>query len=141
MGQLDADANYGNLDFSPKGDRVAVDKVTDNNRDIWVIDLQWLIPQRVTFDAGTDWSPVWSPDGSRLMFAASRSVEPGSRILEKSSTGAGEETRIEVGNTTSIPVNWSPDGQYLTYSRMRANGNGYDMWVLPLSGDRTPNLS
>jgi Tol biopolymer transport system component len=138
MGQLDVDANYGNLDISPKGDRVAIDKVTDNNRDIWVIDLQRLVPQRVTFDAGADWSPVWSPDGSRLMFAASRSMDTVNRILEKSSTGAGDETRIDVGNTSSIPVNWSLDGQYLTYSRMRANGNSYDMWVLSLSGDRTP---
>jgi tricorn protease-like protein len=112
--------------------------VTDNNRDIWVIDLQRLVPQRVTFDAGADWSPVWSPDGSRLMFAASRSMDTVNRILEKSSTGAGDETRIDVGNTSSIPVNWSLDGQYLTYSRMRANGNSYDMWVLSLSGDRTP---
>src|SRR4029077_21285722 len=99
---------------SPKGDRVAVDKVTDNNRDIWVIDLQRLVPQRVTFDVGSDWSPVWSPDGSRLLFAASRIGDSVNRILEKSSTGAGVETRIDVGNTSSIPVNLSPDGQYLT---------------------------
>jgi dipeptidyl aminopeptidase/acylaminoacyl peptidase len=138
MGQLSSEGNYGNLDLSPSGDRVAVDMVTENNRDIWVIDLQRLVPQRVTFDPGADWSPVWSPDGTRLMFAASRSNDVTNRILDKSSTGAGMETRVEVGNTSSIPVHRSSDGKYLTYSRMRANGNGYDMWVLSLTGDQTP---
>ena len=137
--QLGAVANYRNLDFSPKGDRAAVDMVTDNNRDIWVIDLERAVPQRITFDTGQDWSAVWSPDGTRLMFAGNRKAYNNiNRILEKLSTGAGMETVVDVGDVASIPVNWSPDGKYLVYSRQRANGNGFESWLLPLLGDRKP---
>jgi Tol biopolymer transport system component/predicted Ser/Thr protein kinase len=141
-GQLGAEGNYGNLDLSPKGDRVAVDLTTDN-RDIWVIDVDRAVPQRVTFDPGPDWSATWSPDGARLMFATSRADYKGvNKILEKSSTGAGMETLVQTDDSASIPVHWSPTGNHLIYARMRSTGNGYDSWLLPLTGERkaTPFL-
>jgi eukaryotic-like serine/threonine-protein kinase len=131
--------NYGSLDFSPKGDRAAVDIVKDNNRDVWVIDLERAVPQRVTFDAGQDWSPAWSPDGSRLMFAANRAgYKNVNKIMQKSSTGAGEETLIDSGESSSIPVHWSSDDKHLIFSRQRATGNGFESWILPLFGERKP---
>src|SRR5204862_1944182 len=135
-GQLGQEADYRNLDISPKGDRAAVDMIKDNNRDIWVIDLERSIPQRVTFDPGEEWSAVWSPDGGRLMFTATRKNT--NKIFEKSSTGTGVESVIDVGEASSIPVHWAPDDKHIVYSRLRANGNGYDTWLLPLFGERKP---
>jgi Tol biopolymer transport system component len=113
--------------------------ITDNNRDIWVIDLERSIPQRVTFNPGQDWSASWSPDGSRLIFAGTRLGYVNiTKILEKSSTGTGMETAIDVGDVSSIPVHWAPDDKHIIFSRSRANGNGYDTWLLPLFGDRKP---
>jgi Tol biopolymer transport system component len=138
-GELGAVANYGNLDLSPKGDRAAVDMITENNSDIWIIDIERDVPQRFTFDPGRDWSAAWSPDGSRVMFAANRrAYNSTNTILEKSSTGAGTETVVDVGGIPSIPVHWSPDNKYLVYSRQRANGNGFESWLLPLFGERKP---
>ena len=89
-GQVGAVANYGNVDLSPKGDRAAVDMITNNNRDIWVIDLARSVPSRITFDPGADWTASWSPDGARLAFASSRAGNDNvTKIYEKSSTGAG----------------------------------------------------
>jgi len=59
-------------------------------------------------------------------------------IVEKSSTGAGVETKIESGDAASIPVHWSPDGRFLIFSRLRTNNAGYDNWLIPLFGDRKP---
>ena len=140
-GQVGVEANYGNVDISPKGDRAAVDIVTNNNRDIWVVDLQRSVAQPVTFDPGSDWTASWSPDGSRLAFASTRSHTDGTtRIYEKSSTGTGTETVMPSGDASSIPVNWSSDGKYIVFSRLRQFGNtsGYDTWVLPTFGDRKP---
>ncbi len=62
------------------------------------------------------------------------------RIYEKSSTGTGTETVLPSGDASSIPVNWSSDGKYIVFSRLRqfANTSGYDTWVLPTFGDRKP---
>ena len=133
--------NYGNVDISPKGDRAAVDMFTNNNRDIWVVDLQRSVAQPVIFDPVTDWTASWSPDGSRLAFASTRAVNDGAtKIYEKSSTGAGTETMLPSGDVSSIPVHWSPDGKYIVFSRLRQAGNtsSYDTWLLPLFGDRKP---
>jgi Tol biopolymer transport system component len=131
--------NYGNVDLSPKGDRAAVDMVFENNRDIWVIDLARSVLSRITFDAGQEWSPTWSPDGQRLAFVTNRAEYKNVNvIMEKSATGAGMETKVDSGAASSIPVHWSPDDKYLVFSRQRTNGNGFDNWLLPLFGDRKP---
>jgi eukaryotic-like serine/threonine-protein kinase len=141
LGQVGVEANYGNVDISPKGDRVAVDILTNGNRDIWVVDLERSVAQPITFDRGSDWTASWSPDGSRLAFASTRSHTDGTtRIYEKSSTGTGTETVMPSGDPSSIPVNWSSDGKYIVFSRLRQVGNtsGYDTWLLPTFGDRKP---
>jgi len=131
--------NYGNVDLSPRGDRVAVDMVVDNNRDIWVIDLARSVPSRMTFNPGQDWSPSWSPDGQRLAFATSRAeYNSVTTIVEKSATGAGTETKVDSGGTNSIPVHWSPDDRYIVFSRTRSGNAGFDNWILPRFGDRKP---
>ena len=130
--------NYGNLDLSPKGDRAAVDRITNNNRDIWVVDLERGAPLRVTFDAGSDWTASWSPDGSRLAYASSRAGQF-TKIYEKSSTGSGIETALPPDDANAIPVHWSPDDKYIVFSRLRSTPQGgYDTWLLPLFGERKP---
>jgi len=141
LGPVGAEANYGNVDLSPQGDRAAVDIVTNGNRDIWVVDLGRAVAQPVTFDPGSDWTASWSPDGSRLVFGSSRSNSDGTtKIYEKSSTGAGTETVLPSGDVSSIPVHWSSDGKYILFSRQRQlrNTSSYDTWLLPLFGDRKP---
>ena len=58
--------------LSPDGTRVAIVAV-DQEVDVWVLDLG---PAggltRATFDSGIDHSPVWTPDGFRLIFSSER---------------------------------------------------------------------
>jgi len=142
VGQVGPVEEYGNVDVSPKGDRAVVDLVTNNNRDIWVVDLQRSIAQPVVNDStATDWTASWSPDGSRLAYASTRFANDGvTKIYEKSSTGAGTDTLLPSGDVSSIPVHWSSDGKYIVFSRLRqaAPTSGYDTWLLPLFGDRKP---
>ena len=141
LGQVGVEANYGNVDISPNGDRAAVDIATNNNRDIWVVDLARAVAQPITFDPGSDWTASSSPDGSQLAFASSRGSRDGlTKIYEKSSTGTGTETVLPSGDLSSIPVNWSADGKYVVFSRLRqgAGASGYDTWLLPMFGDRKP---
>jgi Tol biopolymer transport system component len=134
-----APANYGGIDLSPNGDRVAVDIVSNNNKDIWVIDLARAVPSRITFDPATDWSTQWSPDGNQLIFAsAGRNREGGgaTQIYRKASSGVGTEEVVPTDGNASIPVHWSPDNKYIVFSRTKQNGN--DTWILPLFGDKKP---
>ena len=60
-----------NPELSPDGRRVAVDRVVQGNRDIWLIETALGVPSRFTFEA-IDLYPVWSPDGSRIIFTSGR---------------------------------------------------------------------
>jgi Tol biopolymer transport system component len=139
VGQVGPVDNYGNLDISPKGDRAVVDLFANNNRDIWVVDLQRSVAQPVITNPFPDWTASWSPDGSRLAFASARSNDGVTKIYEASSTGAGTEAVLPSGDVSSIPVHWSADGKYIVFSRLRqGNTSSYDTWLLPLFGDRKP---
>ena len=53
------------VELSPDGKRVAVQRTVNGNLDIWLINTVRGMPTRFTFDPAFDQRPVWSPDGSR----------------------------------------------------------------------------
>jgi Tol biopolymer transport system component len=129
-------ANYGDVELSPNDDRVAVDMITNNNRDIWVIDIARAVTSRITFDPGTDWTPVWAPDGSKIFFASTRNET--THMYQKSSSGVGTEEVVANTDRNEIPVHLSPDGQRVVYSRRRPETNiqAWDTWLFDLSAGR-----
>jgi Tol biopolymer transport system component len=76
-------------------------------------------------------APVWTADGSRVIYRGTRA---GTRNLYwKSADGTGAEERLTTKeNVTQTPDSVSPDGAWALF---------YDtdgIWGLPLTGDRTP---
>jgi len=126
ISQVGEARNYGTVELSPNDDRVAVDAITDNNRDIWVIDIARAVPSRVTFDAANDWSPAWSSDGANVVFASSRSG--GNDIYRKSSSGVGNDQLVYESSKNEIAVDLSPNGRYVVFSRTKGQGVN-DTWV------------
>jgi len=122
------------VELSPSGDRVAVDIVADRNRDVWVIDVARGVPSRTTFNPGSDWTPVWSPDGSKIIYASQG--PNGTHMHQKSAAGVGTDTLVFNSEATEIPVSVSPDGRYIVFSRFKPQGQaGVDTWLLSLSGE------
>ena len=119
---------YGNVFLAPNGRSVAVDKtdMTNLNTDVWVYDLQRDSAKRLTFDPAFDVVPIWSPDGSQLIFASNRQLDVD--LYEKNSDGAQEEHAVVHDEFNKIPNSWSPDEKYILYAR------GPDLWVLALPG-------
>ena len=59
-------------ELSRDGRRVAIDRTLLNNRDVFVTDVAGGEPTRFTFHANIDATPIWSPDGRRIVFRSSR---------------------------------------------------------------------
>jgi Tol biopolymer transport system component len=107
---------YSNLLLSANGQSVAVDKtdVGSQNTDIWMYDLQRGSTKRLTFDPGLDALPVWSPDGSRVLFTSSRNNV--FDLYLKTTDGSQEEKLILATEVDKYPNGWSRDGKYVLYT-------------------------
>jgi serine/threonine protein kinase/Tol biopolymer transport system component len=130
LGKVGAPANYGSVELSPNGDRAAVDMISNKNRDIWVLDIARGVPARISYDPGSDWSPSWSGDGSKILWASNRSGNDD--IYSRAASGVGAEELVYPSDKVEIPVAWSRDGKYIAFSRLRSNNAGTDMWVLQM---------
>jgi eukaryotic-like serine/threonine-protein kinase len=121
--------------LSPDGRRAAVFRTVQGNADIWLMDATRTT--RFTFDASLDRWPLWSPDGSRIVFDSNRK---GHRDLYlKSSNGAGSEELLVESAQDKVVNDWSRDGRFLVYSSNDPQ-TSWDTWVLPMEGDPSASL-
>jgi len=128
---LDLDrGRYATVRLSPDGERLAL-SVQDEGLDVWLYDLQRGGRERLT-PAERGWGPVWSPDGSRLVYTSGR--EGAFQLLSKPATGnAVSEALVESRNLLS-PGSWAPDGRQLLYAEFHP-GSRWDIWTLPMEGE------
>jgi len=103
--------------------------------DIWVIELLHGNSLRLTFDPSEESHPIWSPDGSRVVFAANRTGYVD--LYQKLSSGAGNDEILLKTLTSKPPSDWSLDGRFIVYQNLSPKTQS-DLWVLPLFGDRQP---
>jgi Tol biopolymer transport system component len=132
---------YSNPALSPDNRHVAVARADPETgtTSIWLFELARDVASRFTFEPSFDDMPVWSPDGSRIVFRSNRSAGWG--FYEKASSGTGpEETVLNRLPVSAVPLAWSPDGRFLLYTA-GADPNAprrNALWLLPRSGDRKP---
>jgi Tol biopolymer transport system component len=145
VGRVDASHGAANPRLSPDQRRIAFNTSrTAANPDIYTIDLERGATTRRTFDAGADLTPIWSPDGSRLVFNSNRdaSAVGANQIYARAANGSGGDELLFAGEPGDlvIPSAWSADGRYLLFMRARLESftDHMDIWVLPLTGDKKP---
>jgi serine/threonine protein kinase len=129
------EAGPGNPALSADGQRVATNRTIDGNTDIWILDLGRDLLNRFTFDMAADAVPSWSPDGSQIVFTSDRSGVYD--LYLKPANGSGTEHLLLATPQNKAPVDWSPDGDFVLY-RSPGLSTGFDLWALPVHGDRKP---
>jgi Tol biopolymer transport system component len=92
---------------------------------------------RFTFRSGFNLGSIWSPDGSRLVFAIQALSTYSTDIYQKPAGGNGQEELLVHAGVNGFPNDWSPDGKWIVYQQT-GEKTANDLWLLPLSGDRKP---
>jgi Tol biopolymer transport system component len=139
-------ADYTDLRLSPDQTRLAASLVDPKTGfiDIWITDLTRGGSTPFTFGPSINASPVWAPDGTRLMFRTTRSGGV-TEFYAKSAGGGGKEERVlsqTVARSAGVLVSnmmlwdWSPDGRHLLFSTYTSSGS--DLWLVPPAGDAKP---
>jgi WD40 repeat protein len=137
LGQVGQAGDVLTIALSPGGDRVAA-RIADpqtGNRDIWLLELTRGTATRFTFNAASDNLPIWTPDGSRVVFSSDRNGA--FDLYQKLSNGAADEESLLVSKEAKWAGDFSRDGKSLAYFSFNAQNN-FDIFVLPMDGDRKP---
>jgi Tol biopolymer transport system component len=103
--------------------------------DLWMYDLERGTESRFTFHQSYNDTPVWSPDGSQVVFASARAGVP--NLYVKAANGTGQEQQVFKSDAVQFPTDWSRDGRFIILESIEANSK-YDVMALPITGDRKP---
>jgi dipeptidyl aminopeptidase/acylaminoacyl peptidase len=128
---------YRTLTISPDGKRIAFERTDPQtmNRDIWLRDVASGKETRFTSDPGWEAFPLWSPDGSRIIFTSNRGGA--FDLYQKASIGTAAEELFYKSAEGKGPTGWSPDGRFLLFYSI---GQPTHVKLLAASGsaDRAP---
>jgi Tol biopolymer transport system component len=131
--------SYSGPRISPDGKRIALAIRTGDNGNIWIWDLVRGSLTRLTLAGFLDNSPLWTPDGKRIVFASNRAGGGYFHVLWTAADGSGDVAQLGLGSTAlnDWPRCWSGDGNTLILTCGR---NAYDIGVVSMKGDQTPKL-
>ncbi len=127
-------ANWTSPRFSPDGQKLALDILDGKQRDIWVYDWARDTLTQLTFDPSYDQSPVWTPDGRRIVFASDRAKAGVANLYEVNADGTGEIIRLTESSDIQGAASWHPSGKFLAFDARRG-ATGLDLMILPMEGD------
>ena len=139
LGTVGEPASIVVLTLSPDDKGAAAGFVDADGRasDVWIYDFKRGTSSRLTFDPNGDGNPIWSPDGTKIVFGSNRQNRGGIDLFEKAASGTGEEKLVLQSNDSKYPTSWSRDGRFLLFEDWGPQGKG-EIWVTNMSGTPDP---
>ncbi len=112
------------------GKRMAV-MLHKANNDIHIYDISRNVLTRESYEAGDKWAPVWTPDGSGLLYTA----EPGPvfQIIKKQVAGSAKSEPICPSENPRYPWAFSRDGKILAFVEITEKTKS-DIWTVQATG-------
>jgi serine/threonine protein kinase len=129
--------HYGGVRISPDGARAAlVRSLSTSESDLWLVDLVRGSVSPLSRGPGSNSAPIWSPDGSRVVFASDR--DGVSNLYVKSVGDATHEQPLyRSGALFKFPSDWSRDGKSIVLTQIDP-GSGWNVYLLPADGAGAP---
>lgn len=107
------------------------------NYEILLLDVRRGLVHNLTRHPEQDIRPVWSPDGTRLLFYSTRSRQPG--IYRMNADGSGVRLlRSMPGSGETYPA-WSPDGQRILFASAQRGSAG--IYIMDADGSNLRRLT
>ena len=123
---------YRHPRLSPDGRRLVVQIDDPSNTDIWIGDARSGAFARLTSGDQVDSDPIWSPDGSRIVYTSVRGTEG---LYWQPADGSGRAEHLVDGSSGVRAVTWTRDGQ-LVFEELA----GADIRLLTPGSGSAPRL-
>jgi Tol biopolymer transport system component len=130
----------GQPEWSPDGQSVvytAGDKQSGSTHDLYVVPVDGGTPKKLTPGGKDLSSPRWSPDGKYIVYL-DNAGDRNNTVMIMNADGTGAKELVTQGFNKG--VEFSPDGSKIVYYSI-APPNGSDVFILPIAGGATSNLT
>ena len=106
---------FTSIRLSPDGSRVVYTRKppTGAYYDLWLADIARGTNMRFTFGPASNVVPLWSPDGSEIVFSSFR--DGVYNLYRKPADGSRDEQLLLRTNVDKAATSWTRDGQFLLY--------------------------
>jgi TolB protein len=123
----DGDGGLDMPSISPDGKRLALISYRGPalKSQIWTYGLAAGPWRELTETAEGAYDPAWSPDGTRIAYAARAGSKHDLWVMD---ADGSDQRQITTSGACRAPC-WSPDGKHLAY--VAADGNAFDLWAMP----------
>jgi eukaryotic-like serine/threonine-protein kinase len=131
--------SYWEPTFSPDGRRLAMPRMDPEalEASIWTIDLERGGLARLSWQRSVSTTPLWSPDGRRILY----STYPSGEVYVRDANGAEPEKLLFKTPSFTPLDDWSRDGRYIFYDVIDWRAFHTDVWARDLqSGASRPIL-
>jgi len=121
---------------SPDGHRLVMDFSDrfEDNPAIWTYDLERRQLSRLTFGSSYDSSPVWTPDGQRVVFSSTR-AGGASNLFWTAADGSGNPEQLTRSPHGQVADSWRSGGRTLAFHEVDAT---YRIWTLGIDPPHEP---
>jgi serine/threonine protein kinase len=136
VGTVGEAGDYSTPRLSPDGKKlaVAIREQSKSDTDLWLFDFSRQTWSRFTFDPAAERAPLWSPDGTRIIYTVG-GITSVLDLYEKPASGSGEP-RLAVGSSfDKFPTDWSRDGRFIVYHSFGGK-TFWDIFVAPMDGGK-----
>jgi Tol biopolymer transport system component len=132
-------ALYSEPSISPDGRKVAIgiQNPLDLTFQIFLFGAAGAPPAAFTFGPSSNGFPVWSGDGSEILFSSNRTHD--GDLYRKAISGR-ETEKLVAEAAEGYPTDWSRDGRYVAYGRFPGGtGSAHtDLWIAPTAPGSAP---
>ncbi|KCZ94099.1 amidohydrolase family protein [Hyphomonas johnsonii] len=111
------------LDVAPDGASIIFDMLGD----LYRLPIAGGVAEPITSGMALDTQPVFSPDGSSILFLSDRSGAENIWLMDADGTNLRQISYYD-DDPTFVSPEWAPDGQSILVSRYWAGRNAYELW-------------
>jgi Tol biopolymer transport system component len=131
--------HYESATISPDGTRAVLVKSTSpSESSLWLVDLARGGAVPFSTGPGRNDSPVWSPDNSRVVWAADR--DGAQNLYIKNVNDAAPERLFFASDVVfKGPLAWSADGNWIVLVQLDPD-TAQNLWLLDASGNKPPTI-
>lgn len=117
LGRDPADGNEGQVAWSPTGDRIAYVRLHQDLTHIHVMNADGSGVRVLTSGKSRNNLPIWSPDGSQLLFLSLRDGSARQAIYAMKADGS-DQRELVGGPQEHFQARWTSDGRRIVFIRM-----------------------